>query len=346
MKVEERSPLYVNLNYQSDYIRLAQNENPYGASPKVIDAIIKNMNCTSLYPDVVLFELKDKLAQMFGFSTDEITVGPGSCSLIDQLIFRGVRPDENIIIPKLTFSAYKLCAEIHNREYREAEMDNFHISLKNIFALCDSKTKLIFLSNPNNPTGTIFTHNEILEFIGKVPENTYVILDEAYNEYVDDENFPKSFEILKQFHNVIILRSFSKIYGLAGLRIGYGIARPFIIEDLDKTRVPFSVSTIANIAALTALEDVAHIKECAAKNAHGREMLINGIKSLGYNVIPSQSNFIFIHFTNKLDRDKMYQRLLENKIIIRRMDAFGDSNSLRISIGKDDENCRIINCLS
>ena len=145
---------------------------------------------------------------------------------------------------------------------------------------------------------------------------------------------------------MIILRSFSKIYGLAGLRIGYGIARPFIIEDLDKTRVPFSVSTIANIAALTALEDVAHIKECAAKNAHGREMLINGIKSLGYNVIPSQSNFIFIHFTNKLDRDKMYQRLLENKIIIRRMDAFGDSNSLRISIGKDDENCRIINCLS
>jgi histidinol-phosphate aminotransferase len=344
MKLDDK-PLYVNLNYQSDFIRLAQNENPYGASPKVIEAITKNMNCTSLYPDVVLFELKDKLAQMCGFTSSEITVGPGSCSLIDQLIFRGVRPDENIIIPKLTFSAYKLCANIHSREYREAEMDNFHISLKNIFDLCDSKTKLIFLSNPNNPTGTIFTHDEIIEFLNKVPERTYVILDEAYNEYVTDVNFPKSFDILKKYKNVIILRSFSKIYGLAGLRIGYGIAQANIIEDLEKTRIPFSVSTIANIAALTALEDVDHVRECAAKNATVREVLRKGIAELGYNVVPSQSNFIFIHFSSKVESDKMYQRLLENKIIVRKMDAFGDNSSLRISIGRHEENCRILECL-
>lgn len=341
----DEKPLYVNLAYENDFIRLAQNENPYGASPKVIEAISKNMNCTSLYPDVVLFELKDKLAHMFGFEPNEITIGPGSCSLIDQLIFRMVQSGENIVIPKLTFVAYKLCASIHNREYRQAEMENYLISLDNILNLCDAKTRLIFISNPNNPTGTIFTHAEIIDFLEKVPENIHVVLDEAYNEYVTDKDFPNSFEILKKYKNVIILRSFSKIYGLAGLRIGYAIARSPIIEDLEKTRIPFSVSTIANIAALTALEDTAHLKECAEKNANGREMLITGLSALGYNVIKSHSNFIFVYFTSIAKSDKMYQRLLENKIIVRKMDAFGDTCSLRISIGKNEVNCRILDCL-
>lgn len=344
MKVDEK-PLYVNLAYESDVIRLAQNENPYGASPKVIEAISKNMNCTSLYPDVVLFELKDKLAQMLNILSSEITIGPGSCALIDQLIFRMVKPDENIVIPQLTFIAYKLCAGIHNREYRQAEMDNYYISLDNIFKLCDSKTRLIFLSNPNNPTGTIFSHSEIIDFLNKIPEETYVVLDEAYNEYVTDINFPDSFEIFKKYKNVIILRSFSKIYGLAGLRIGYAIAQEHIIEDLERTRVPFSVSTIANMAAIIALDDVVHVRECVEKNTYGRDLLTKGIAAQGYNVIPSQSNFIFLYFSSKADSDKMYQRLLENKIIVRKMDSFGDNRSLRISIGRNEVNCKILNCL-
>lgn len=345
MKVK-KTPLYTNLAYERDFIRLAQNENPYGASPKVIDAILKNRNSVSLYPDFVLVELKEKLAQKSGILASQISIGPGSCSLIDQLIFRLVKTDENIIIPKVTFIAYKLCAGNHDRELRQAEMINYHISLKNILNLCDSKTRLIFLANPNNPTGTIFTHAEIIDFLNKLSDKTYIVLDEAYNEYVTDKNFPDSFEIFRKYKNVILLRSFSKIYGLAGLRIGYAIAGEPIIEDLENTRVPFSVSTIANIAAIIALEDVGYVKECVAKNTIGRDELSKGISALGYNVVPSQANFIFIFFTSKAERDDMYQRLFENKIIVRKLDSFGDNRSLRISIGKTEENRRILNCLN
>lgn len=344
MNVKE-TPLYTNLAYKPDFIRLAQNENPYGASPRVIETITKNINCTSLYPDIFLFELKDKLAQLCRVAPANITIAPGSCALIDQLIFRMVGKDENIVIPKITFIAYKLCAGIHQVECRQADMVNFHISLDNILSLCDNKTRLIFLSNPNNPTGTIFSHDEIVRFIEKVPENTYIVLDEAYNEYVTDKNFPDSFSLFKQHKNIIILRSFSKIYGLAGLRIGYGIASESISEDLEKTRIPFSVSTIANMAALVALEDEGHVRACVEKNTAGRVLLIKGISELGYNVVPSQSNFIFIYFETKADRDSMHDKLLENKIIVRKMESFGDSRSLRISIGRENDNNKLIECL-
>lgn len=343
---ENKAPLYVNLAYESDVIRLAQNENPYGASPKVFDAIVKNIQSVSLYPDIVLTTLKEKLAVINNVSSEEITIAAGSCALIDQLIFRLVKFDENVVIPELTFVAFKLCASIHNREYRLAPMDNYHISFENILNLCDKKTKLIFLANPNNPTGLIFTHTEFINFLNKIPSETFVVLDEAYNDYVNDKNFPDFLTILKKYKNVIILRSFSKIYGLAGLRVGYSIAQKSIIEDLEKNRIPFSVSTISNYAALEALEDKDYLNECVIKNAQGRELLIKELTALGYNVIPSQSNFVFIYFNSTDDRDKMYNTLFENKIIVRKMEAFGDNKSLRISVGKTSENIKLIDYLS
>jgi len=343
---DNKSPLYVNLAYESGVIRSAQNENPYGASPRVLDAILKNINCVSLYPDFILTELKDKLAKKNRVTSDEIIVSPGSCALIDQLISRMVKDNENIVIPKLTFIVYKLCAGIHNRECRQAAMQNYYISLNNIFNLCDRKTKLIFLANPNNPTGTIFTHSQIINFLNKIPEEIFVILDEAYNEYVSDKDFPNYIAILKQYKNVIILRSFSKIYGLAGLRIGYGIAQKPVIEDLEKNKVPFSVSTISNIAALAALEDKAYVHKCVIKNAQGRELLVNCLSALGYKILPSQGNFVFVYFPTTVERDKVHAILLKNKIIVRKLEPFGDSKSLRISIGKTHDNRKILDCLS
>ncbi len=342
---ETKAPLYANIAYASDVIRLAQNENPYGVSPKVIEAIHKNMNSVSLYPEVVLTELKNNLAELNQVSSELITVSAGSCSMIELLTFRLVKEGENIVIPEITFIAFKLCADIHQREYRLAKMENYAISLKNILAQCDNKTRLIFLANPNNPTGTIFTHNEIIEFLKQVPKETYVVLDEAYFEYVDNKDYPDYQTIIKQFDNVIILRSFSKIYGMAGLRVGYCIAKKSVVEDIDKNRIPFTITTLSNYAALEAIKDTDHVNFCVARNAEGRELLVNGLTKLGYNVIPSQSNFVYIYFSSSEERDVLYNKLFENKIIVRKMETFGDGNSLRISIGKTEENQKIMECL-
>jgi len=340
------TPLFVNLNYDNEVIRLAQNENPHGASPKVLEAIQNNIKSISLYPDVILTELKEKLAKKNNVTHDEIIVAPGSCSLIDQLIARLVKKGENIVIPKLSFIAYKLCAKVHNHECREAKMENYHVSLNNVLALTDEKTKLIFLANPNNPTGTFFSQSEITSFLEKISPKTIVVLDEAYNEYVTDKNFPASLNIYKEYKNVIILRSFSKIYGLAGLRIGYGIARKSFIDDFESNRIPFTVSSIANIAALTALDDDEHVQQSAKRNAKERDFLTNGLSCLGYKVVPSQSNFVFLYFETTEERNKVCEIFLENQILVRKMDAFGDDKALRISTGKSADNKKLVDCLS
>jgi len=240
----------------------------------------------------------------------------------------------------------KEIAKIYNRECREAEMENYHVSLKNILSLTDVKTKLIFIANPNNPTGTFFTKTELLSFLKEIPPTTYVVLDDAYNEYVTAQNFPDVLSIYKQYKNIIILHSFSKIYGLAGLRIGYGIMQKPIIDDFEANRVPFSVNSIANIAVLAALDDIEYLQKCASENAKEREFLINKLRMLEYNVIESQSNFIFLYFSTTEKRDNVYDVLFKNKIVVRKMDTFGDNKALRISIGKPEENKKIVECLT
>lgn len=340
-----KSSLYVNLAYESQINRLAQNENPYGASPKAMEAVLKNIHKISLYPDVVLTELKEKLAAKHEVTTEEIIVSNGSGVIIDSLVKRMLTNGYNMVVPELSFVAYKLCAAIYNRECRLAPMENYSISLKNVAQHCDEKTQLIFLANPNNPTGTIFTHDEITEFLSKIPPQTLVVLDEAYCQYVDSSLYPNSMQLLRKHTNVMILRSFSKIYGLAGLRIGYGIAQKPIIEELENSRLPFLVGTIANIAALSALDDVEHVRESARLNAGSREYLYKGLTALGYHVIPSQGNFFYIYFPTTFERNQMYDTLLANKMVVRKMESFGDDRSIRISLGRKEDNIRLLECL-
>ncbi|OIP00247.1 MAG: histidinol-phosphate transaminase [Bacteroidetes bacterium CG2_30_33_31] len=344
MKKKE-SPLYVNLAYESEMNRLAQNENPYGASNLAKEAVLENINKMSLYPDVILMELKEKLAKKHGVSPQEIIVSNGSGAIIDHLVNCMPHNGENMIVPELTFVAYKLCAAIYRKECRLVPMENYSINLHKIADNCDKKTHLVFLSNPNNPTGTIFSHDEIVEFLDRISSKTLVVLDEAYKEYVTDVSFPRSIELYNKYPNIIILHSFSKIYGLAGLRIGYGIARTSVIEELEKNRLPFMVGTLANIAALAALDDMEHVSESARKNAKGREILFQELSGMGYNVIPSQGNFLFISFATTEDRNKMYDTLLANKIVVRKMESFGDNRALRISLGRTAANIRMLDCL-
>lgn len=344
MKKQE-SPLYVNLDYEGHVKRLAQNENPYGPSPLAKEAIAQNINKISLYPDVVLTELKEKLAAKHHVSPQEIIVSNGSGAIINSLIKFMMGNTENIVVPEISFVAYKLCAAIYERECRIVPMKNYSIDLHQIAQSCDEKTRLVFLANPNNPTGTIFTHTEIVEFLNQIPPDTIVVLDEAYREYVNHPDFPDSIQLFKNHVNVIILHSFSKIYGLAGLRIGYGIGQKSIIESLEKKRLPFAVGSIANIAALASLDDKEHIRESASLNAGSRDFLFNELSRLGYQVIPSQGNFIFISFPSTAERDQMHDTLMENKMVVRKMEAFGDSRALRISLGSKEANGQLVDCL-
>ncbi|MFH1297926.1 MAG: histidinol-phosphate transaminase [Bacteroidota bacterium] len=342
---KKESPLYVNLAYESQVNRLAQNENSYGPSPLATEAVLKNIHKMSFYPDVVLTDLKEKLAAKHKVISEEVIVCNGSVAIIDYLVNRMLSHGENMVVPEISFVAYKLCAAIYNRECRLASMVNYSISLDKVAQCCDEKTRLIFLANPNNPTGTIFTHDEIAEFLLRIPPEILVVLDEAYKEYVDNPLYPDSNQLYRKHSNVVILHSFSKIYGLAGLRIGYGIAQRPIIEELEKNRLPFMVGSIANIAALAALDDKEHIRESARKNAEDREFLYDGLTGFGYHVIPSQGNFLFISFPTTVERDRMYDTLFANKMVVRKMEAFGDNRSLRISLGRKEDNIRLLECL-
>ena len=337
---------YDSVNYTDKFIRLAQNENPYGASPKAISAIQENLNLVSIYPDVKQQELRQLLAEKAKVDVSNIVVGAGSVSIIETMIKTFVNKDEHIVFPKISFTAYKVLAEIYGVHFRSAEMNNYITDLSIISKSCDDKTKLVFLANPNNPTGTIFHHNELVKFLQQINPNTLVIIDEAYFEYVNDPSFPNSLELLNNYPNVVILRSFSKIYGLAGLRIGYGIAHQTIINKIENQRTPFTVNILATVAAIASFKDDDFIEYSIKSNDEQRNYLYISLKNLGFNVLPSQSNFLYLYFYTKLERDVIYDQLIDAGLQTRKMEPFGDEKALRISIGDENANQKIITCLS
>lgn len=337
---------YDSVNYTDKFIRLAQNENPYGASPKAISAIQENLNLVSIYPDVKQQELRQLLAEKAKVDVSNIVVGAGSVSIIETMIKTFVNKDEHIVFPKISFTAYKVLAEIYGVHFRSVEMNNYITDLSIISKSCDDKTKLVFLANPNNPTGTIFHHNELVKFLQQINPNTLVIIDEAYFEYVNDPSFPNSLELLTNYPNVVILRSFSKIYGLAGLRIGYGIAHQTIINRIENQRTPFTVNILATVAAIASFKDDDFIEYSIKSNDEQRNYLYISLKNLGFNVLPSQSNFIYLYFYTKLERDVIYDQLIDAGLQTRKMEPFGDEKALRISIGDENANQKIITCLS
>jgi histidinol-phosphate aminotransferase len=218
--------------------------------------------------------------------------------------------------------------------------------LDNVLALCDEKTKLIFIANPNNPTGTLFQHEPLVKFLKAVPSSAFVVLDEAYSEYVNDPDYPRSLELRDTFSNLIILRTFSKVYGLAGLRIGYAIAQPDVRVEMEKRKTPFSINRMAAAAALGALDDNDYIQKCIAVNETERTWLFNQLQELGYNVTPSQANFLMIEFPDEKQKDETYYQLRKEGILIRPLEPFGVKLGLRISVGRPEDNHALIDCLS
>jgi len=327
-------------------IKLSQNENPYGPSPLAMKAVMDSCADMSCYPEPHSRSLKLMIAEKLDRKIENVFVSAGLVESLDILIRNFIGDHENLVIPELSFVAYKLLADVFRKEVRLSKMDDFHVDVDDLLSLCDKKTKVIIIANPNNPTGTVISEADLLKILKTVSSNTLVVMDEAYIEYNNSDDFPDSLSIQLQYPNLIIMRTFSKIYGLAGLRVGYTIATKELVEQLDFYQAPFTVNQMASIAARHALNDDKFVEKSASSNRICRKKLFNKFTELGYNVVPSQSNFLFVHFDSVRERDTVYDLLENRNVLIRKMDGFGEKKAFRITIGTPEMNQSVMQCLT
>ena len=324
-------------------IKLASNENPFGASPKAIVAMKKCLNGVNRYPDSLGYYLKKRLARYFKFEAENFVLGNGSDELIDLLIKTLVEPDENIVTSEGTFLEYEIVASASDREVKKAPLRYFKYDLEAILKLVDKKTKLIFISNPNNPTGTYLTKYEVTEFLKALAQNVVVVFDEAYDTFIDVDDYPDSLAYLRRRKNVVVLKTFSKAYGLAGLRLGYLIADAELVHFMERVRQPFNVNILAQVAGLAAIEDKKFLKKTRRLTIQGKNFVYKELSSLGLGFLPSETNFILIDVGR--DGMEVFKAMLKFGVIVRDMHAYGLKNFIRVTIGTQKENERFVRVL-
>lgn len=320
-------------------IKLASNENPLGPSPKALRAIRKSLSQIHRYPDANSYYLKRKLANFLKVKPSNIVLGNGSDELIDIIIKTFVKNDENIITSKATFLEYEIIARINNRKFITVPLNKFKYDLISIKKKINSKTKLIFIANPNNPTGTYVNKKELDDFIDALPKDIVVVLDEAYELFVDVDDFPKGLDYI-QDRNVIVLKTFSKAYGLAGLRLGYAVAREKLSFYMEKARQPFNVNFLAQVAGLAVLDDHRFLEKTRKTVLRGKHYLYRELRRLGFEYIPSVANFIMVDV--KEDGFKVFNQMLKYGVIVRDLKQYGLDNFIRVTVGTDSENERFI----
>jgi len=326
-------------------IKLASNENPLGPSPLAVKALTETIraqegsNSLNRYPDGNGFYLKQALAEKFGVSEDEIILGNGSNELLDIAVRTFLRPEDEAIMAYPTFVVYLISVQAQGGRTVQVPLKDYRYDLDAMADEVTSRTKLFFISNPNNPTGTINTQEEFDRLMKKLPDGILVIADEAYYEYVTDAAYAESIRYFREGRDILILRTFSKIYGLAGLRVGYGIARRDIVAEMNKLRPPFNTNSMAQIAAKHALQDDAFVRSSRETNEQGKVYLYNELDKLGYTFVPTEANFIYV----LLDQDAniLYGSLLKKGIIVRPVGP----TELRITIGTPGENRRFVDAL-
>lgn len=324
-------------------VKLASNENPLGPSNKAIEAIKKCASEINIYPDGGSYYLKKALTEKLGLGEEEIIVGNGSDEIVSLITRVFLQKGEEAIMGDPSFLMYRIDTQLSQARILPIPLNNFRLNLPAMAKAITPKTKLIFISNPNNPTGTIVEEEEVKSFLKDLPFRIIVIFDEAYFEYVEDENYPQTMNLLNEKNNIIILRTFSKIYGLAGLRIGYGIARPQIIEMLNRARPPFNVNSLAQAAALASLKDKYQIERSKKLIKEEKEYLYSNLHKMKLSYIPTQANFILIKLGTKASY--VEKRLLQHGIIIRGMKAYNLTQYVRLTIGTREQNERFIRAL-
>ncbi len=329
-----------------DIIKLSQNENNFGPSPMALKAVMENCDQMNRYPEPHSKTLKEEFSDHLGVLSENIFVCAGLVESLDIMIRNFIAKGENLIIPEITFVAYKLLAKVFDVETRFSEMKDYGIDIDSIIENCDEKTKLIIIANPNNPTGTIVPETDLIRLMETVPKSTYVVADEAYCEYVNRVDFPNTMKLLQRYPNLIMLRTFSKIYGLAGLRIGFAVAHEDIIEKLEYFQAPFTVSQVASIAAAAAIKDHKFIEKSFKNNLEAKSVLERELSHMGYKVVPSQSNFIYIHFKTQEERDGVCNLLSDKNVLVRKTDHFGDDKAFRITVPRPQNCQKVIAALS
>ena len=324
-----------------DVIKLASNESPIGPSQAALAAIALATRDLTRYPDGNGFTLKQALAEKFQLDAGQITLGNGSNDVLELIARCFVSPVDEVIFSQHAFAVYPLVAQAIGASLVEVPAKDFGHDLTAMQQAITPKTKLVFIANPNNPTGTYVAANEIYGFLQAIPDNVIVVLDEAYVEYGDNEQ--NSIDWLKEFPNLIICRTFSKAYGLAGLRVGFALSSPEIADLLNRLRRPFNVNHLAMSAAIAALGDEDYLQRAKQVNAEGMQQYIEGFNKLGLSYIPSKANFICVDVaTHAAD---IYEKLLQQGVIVRPVAGYGLPTHLRISIGLEHENQRCLEAL-
>lgn len=324
-------------------IKLASNENPLGPSPKAASAIKRCLCEINRYPDAQGFYLKKRLARYFSLEPENFVLGNGSDELIDVLIKTFVEPDENIVTADTTFLEYEIIAQVNDRKIRKAPLRYFKYDLGAMLKLVDKKTKLVFIANPNNPTGTYVTKYEVADFLSALPETAIVIFDEAYDTFIDVDDYPDSLSYLRKKEKVIILKTLSKGYGLAGLRLGYAIAGRELVAYMERVRQPFNVNILAQAGGLAALDDKDFLKKTRRLVLKGKDFIYQELSKMGLGFLPSVANFILID-TGR-DGLEVFKAMLKFGVIVRDMKQYGLKDFIRVTIGTQKENERFIRVL-
>jgi len=321
-------------------IKLASNENPFPPSEKVLSAMEASLKDINRYPDGDCFYLKKKLARSLGVDTKELVLGNGSDEILDIIAKAFLNPRENeIITSDVTFLEYKITGQISGVRVKEIPLRNFRYDLKAIKGAITKKTKAIFIANPNNPTGTYIKKAEFEDFLVSIPENIIVVYDEAYQEFVNEKDFPRGLKYYKE-KNFITLKTFSKIYGLAGLRLGYAVTNEEFAEAMNRVRQPFNVNSIAQTAALAVLDDKEFIKRTRETVWSGKKFLERELDRLNIEYVPSVTNFILVNV-----KKDIFQPMLKLGVIVRPMDMYGLGSTIRVTVGTREENEKFISVL-
>ena len=331
------------LGLKGEIIKLASNENPLGPSPLAVQALQKALIESNLYPDDSCFYLKKKLAERMGVEPGQIIVGNGSVEILPLITLAFLDPEHSAVASQSAFIWFKIATQIAAGELIEVPMRDYRHDLRAMLKATKKNTRLLYIANPNNPTGTIVTRAEVEDFFENVPEDVLVVMDEAYFEYIDDPDYPDSLRYLREGRNILILRTFSKIYGLAGVRLGYGMARPEVIAGLSKLRVSFNVNLLSQVAGMAALDDHEHVKKSRAMNEAGKKYLYEAYRTLGFFYLPTYANFIFVDLGK--DSQVVFESLQKRGIITRTIKECGFPHALRITIGNEEQNRRLIRAL-
>ena len=324
-------------------VKLASNENPLGPSPKAMEAARRALGEANWYPDGGSKRLRQVLAAGCGVRFEEVFVGLGSSEVIDLASRALLRPGLDGITSEGSFTLFAIAIRASGANLIQTPMKNYTFDLDAIAAAVTPRTRVIYLANPNNPTATAFGHDDFAAFLKKVPGDVLVVLDEAYHEYAERSDLPRALELFRQYNNILTLRTFSKVYGLAGLRIGYGIGHPTLVAEMNKLRTPFNVTSVGQAAALAALDDTEHVRRSIETNRAERRRLVLELTKLHLSPVPSETNFLFIPvgpFAKSL-----CDELLHEGVIVRALAWMGFPDAIRISVGSPAENTKLLAAL-